>query len=128
MKYERELVIRSIKITDIGYITVIYFVSAFYVSMFIDKLLGKFDPEIADKTSTTRLLFECIFHVWCLGVLTYAVKNIVELIPFPLDGIYGYDHRRLKELDSAAIFSVIIIVFQKNLYDKLEYVYKRLNG
>ena len=51
------------------------------------------------------------------------MKNIVELIPFPLNEIYGYEHLRLKELHSAAIFTFAILYFQENLQKKLKYLY-----
>ncbi len=119
---EDELVIRSIKILDIGYVSVVYFVLAFIVSKAIDNMYGKFDPIEAKKKPRIYLYMNVIFHFFLLGITTYFARNIVELIPFPFDGVRGYDHYRLKELASASLFSVILVYYQTNLHAKLSYL------
>ena len=117
-----ELIIRSIKIIDIGYVTTIYFLSAFFVSIYLDKLYGKFDPKEADKKPKYIIYIEIILQFALLGILTYFARNIIEHLPFPLNGVRGYNHWQLKELTSASLFAVILILFQTNLHDKLMYV------
>jgi hypothetical protein len=117
-----ELIIRSIKLLDIGYISAVYFVMAFIVSKYLDRLYGKFDPKEADKKSIYRIYLEIIGQFAILGILTYFARNIVEQIPFPLNGIRGYNHLRLKELASASLFAVILVLYQNNLHAKLSYV------
>jgi hypothetical protein len=121
-----ELIIRSIKVIDIGYIAVIYFTLAFFISGSIDKWLGKFEAKA--RKSTLRLAAEVILHIWCIGVIVYIVRNIVERIPFPLNGIRGFEHRRVKELSNAAVFTFVMLFFQKHLRHKLEYLYERVFG
>jgi hypothetical protein len=99
---------------------------AFFLSIGIDRSLGPFNTKAAESKSTAVLLLEATVHIWLLGVLGYAVRNIVELIPFPLDGVAGYDHSRLGELKNAALFSVTVLVFQKNLAARLQYLYSRM--
>lgn len=122
----KELVIRSIKVVDIGYIAVIYFCLAFFLSALYDKVLGKFDTLAADKKSTITLFAEVIVHIWCIGITVYIVRNLVELIPFPLNGVYGFEHKRVKELSNAAVFTFILLFFQKHLREKLDYLYVRV--
>lgn len=118
-----ELLFRTIKITDIGYITVLYFFSAFFLSTWVDyRLLGKFDPRAADKKTVGRLLAECLLHVYLIGALIYIARNLIELIPSPLDGIAGFEHRRVKELGNAAVFTFIFLLFQRHLREKLLYI------
>lgn len=120
-----EFVIRGIKVIDIGYIAAIYFSIGFATAMFIDYVLGPYDRNLADRKSTLRLILEAILHIWVIGVLVYIARNIVEKIPFPLDGIHGFQHSRLKEIGSASFFSFIIMFYSYNLQGRLTYLYSR---
>lgn len=124
---KNELIIRSIKIIDIGFLTVFYFLIAFFSSVYIDKKLGQFDTRKADKKNIFILFLEIIVHIWLIGVFTYFVRNIIELVPYPLNGIDGYDHSKVKELGGGVVFTFVFFLFQTNLRDKLLYIYKRLN-
>lgn len=121
-----ELQIRGIKIIDIAYVAAIYLTLGAVLSITIDRQLGKFDPEEADKISTSQLYGEVLLHFASIGILIYIVRNIVEWIPFPLNGVYGYDHLRLNELKNAGLFAVIFFLFQNNLTNKLIYLSKRV--
>ena len=120
-----ELTIRGIKLIDISYISSIYLALGAISSIYIDKKLGKFDKLESDKKTKSRLYTEIILHFSFIGILTYFVRNFVEWIPFPLNGIRGYDHLKLRELSSASVFGVIFFLFQNNLRDKLIYLSNR---
>lgn len=120
-----ELTIRGIKLIDISYISSIYLTLGAVLSIYIDKKLGKFNAQEADKKSKSRLYTEVLLHFSLIGILTYLVRNFVEWIPFPLNGIRGYDHLKLRELTSAGTFGFIFIFFQKNLTTKITYLSNR---
>ena len=126
--FSTDVIIRSIKILDIGYITVIYFTLGFLISVGISKLLGDFNAEVENKKSTLRLFLEIVGHIWLIGVLVYIARNVVELIPFPLNGVLGFEHKRVKELGNAAVFTFVLLFFQAQLRSKLELLQKRLVG
>jgi hypothetical protein len=111
---------------DIGYLTVIYFMSGLGSAMLYDLILGDFDEERASNKSIVRLLAELTLHLWTMGVLIYVARNLVELIPFPLDGVAGFQHARVKELTNASIFSIVILMFSEHLKAKAKHVYQRL--
>ncbi len=117
-----EVILRGIKIVDIIYIGIIYFVLSYIVSKILDAYLGPFNKSEADKKSTFILEFEVAMHIIVLYILTYFARNIVELIPFPLDGVWGYNHLRLKELSSAALFFFVLTTYQTNLVKKMTYL------
>ena len=50
MNYKKELIVRSIKILDIGYITVIYVMLGIILARLCDKKLGKFDEKKQKKS------------------------------------------------------------------------------
>jgi hypothetical protein len=125
---EPSMQFRIVKALDISYLTVIFFTFGFIISMILDKHFGKFNSEEADKKSTLRLLVEIVLHVCLLGVIIYAVRNIVEKIPSPFEGKYGFQHKKLKELGNASVFIFFLMFYQKHLQEKMNYVYKRLSN
>lgn len=117
-----ELVIRSIKIIDISYITVLYFIFGYGVGNWLDSWLNwVFGDDMTNKT-ISELMFEIVIQVMLIGILAYISRNIVELIPYPLNGILGYDHQKVKELKSGALFTVFAIMFSHNFQDKVQKV------
>lgn len=121
-----ELQIRGVKVIDIAYVAAIYLTLGAILSITIDRQLGKFNPEEADEKSTAQLYGEVLLHFALIGILMYIVRNIVEWIPFPLNGMFGYDHLKLNELRNAGLFGVIFFLFQNNLREKLVYLSKRV--
>lgn len=115
------------KILAIGYVTVIYFFLGMGLAKLFDIFYGRFDKSSFNPSvnvSGLWLTLDIILHIFLLAIVIYAIRNVVERIPFPLDGIAGYKHSRLKELQGGIIFSSIAIIFSKNLTDKVKYFMK----
>jgi hypothetical protein len=124
----QDLLMRSIKIIDIGYIAVIYMAFSFFFAVLTDKIMGKFDEKKESAKPKWQLTLEVIIAVWAYGVLIYIVRNLVEVIPFPLDGYQGFEHKRVKELGSAIIFSFTYLLFSSYLKSKLSYYYNYISS
>jgi hypothetical protein len=120
------------KILDIGLVTVYYFLAASLTSLLLDSALGPFKvPHLkSDKTADLyeigKLCFEVILQFFFIGVLIYAMRNVVEHIPFPLEGVGGFQHSRLKEIDEAFVFIVVFMFYQKHLENKLYFLRDQL--
>ena len=121
------MIIRGIKILDIGFITAIYLTFGIVLAKLCDLVLGEFDEEKENQKTLWQVLIELFFYLWFIGVVVYVVRNIVQWIPFPFHGVYGYDHFRVKELINAVIFFVTFLQFQKYYQKKITYVFTRLN-
>lgn len=117
---------RSIKILDIGYISIIYIIVALSVSKTVDNILGEFDEMKERENPFWRKSIELAFTFWLYGVLIYVVRNVVERIPFPLHGYQGFDHYRVRELGSAAVFSISFMIFNNFVRSKVSYYYENL--
>lgn len=117
-----DLARRAIKIADIGYVTVLYFVIAFALGVSLDRAIGPFDAAAADRKPFARVMAECVAHIYLCGVVVYFARNAVERVPFPLDGVAGFAHGKVKELTNAAVFTFVFMYYQKNLRDKLMYL------
>lgn len=122
----KELVIRSIKVLDIGFITALYLTFGIVLAKLCDKVLGEFDEEKEHQKPLWQLLIELFLYLWFVGIVVYVVRNVVQSIPFPFHGVYGYDHFRVKELINAVIFFVMFLHFQEYYQKKIRYLFTRL--
>jgi hypothetical protein len=121
-KLKTEAIIRSIKMLDIGILTVLYFTLGYIFSWLINKIYYNFDPN----TSPNKFLvfLEVCAQVFIIGILVYILRNLINLIPFPLEGIYGYQHSRVRELYSGGIaISFGVFYAQDNIKEKLNYIF-----
>jgi len=119
----QELIIRSIKIVDIAYITIIYVTITILFSVYLDKLIGKFNKKENDKKSTIKIIFEIYANFIVIAIFGYIIRNIVELFPFPLDGSNGFEHSKIKELNGGLIVGFAIFFYQTNLRNKIDYLF-----
>jgi len=118
-KLQNELIIRSIKILDIGYIALLYFIPAMVLAQLMDQLYGEFDKDAELKKSMWQRAIEIIGLLWINAVILYIVKNLVELIPSPFHGLYGFNHFRVRDLTSAAMFTFVFLFCQNAFRSKL---------
>jgi len=114
------------KLLDIGCVTVYYFFAAFVLSWIVDRWMGPFDKEHHEKKPLLRLIAEILFQFFLLGVLTYVMRNIIGRIPFPLEGLGGFQHERLKEAHEAGVFVIVFLFFQEHLALSLKHLAVRL--
>jgi predicted PurR-regulated permease PerM len=122
---KKELILRSIKIFDIAYIFSFYAIAGFILSIILNKIYIKYDRNKYDKKSTFIILLEICFIFATIGIVVYMSKNLFEKIPFPLDGIYGYDHTKVKEINTAIPLTYTILFFSDGLRDKLYHISRR---
>ena len=127
INYKKEIVLRGIKLIDIGYITAIYMLLGILAAKLCDKYFGEFDADAENKKPFAQSMAELILYLWFIGIVIYIVRNLVPLVPFPLDGIYGFDHLKVKEVTSAATFAVAFIYFQVFYQQKLKHVFSRIS-
>ncbi len=118
----------AVKLFDIGLTTSYFFIIGIFVAAMFDKFYGKFRKDDYKNVSNIRLLFEILVHLSFLGIVAYALRNIVELIPFPLDGVAGFQHSRLKELEGGHVMAIVLFLFQQNLQKKISFFAKRAFG
>ena len=128
MNYKKEIAIRTIKIIDIGFITSIYLVLGIILAKLCDIYLGEFDEKTENKKPRWISIAELILYFWFLGIVIYIVRNIVPLIPFPMNGLYGFQHEKVKELSGDTTFAVAFVYFQNYYQKKLQNIFSRLKN
>ena len=126
MPYDPRII--TLKMFDILLLTVYYFLLAFYMATGMDYLLGKYDSANDDKKPTWRLMMEAIAYTFFLMVAFYLARNLIERIPFPFDGLWGFQHSRVKERGGDVVFIFLLFFYQDYYNKKLTYLAKRLVG
>ena len=121
--FENDLLMRGIKLLDIGYINVLYVLLAVVFAKLTDYMMGQFDSAEELKKHKPRLTLEFILAVWIYGIAIYIARNLVGLIPFPLDGYQGFDHHRVKEIGSATAFTFTYVLFSNYIKSKMLFYY-----
>lgn len=116
----------AVKLLDIGLVTIYFFILGLAAAKAFDAIMGDFDEEGYKDAPIWRLFVEIVVQLFSLGIIAYILRNIVKLIPFPLDGVAGFEHSRLKELDGGEVMALVLILFQRNLIDKVLYFVKRV--
>ena len=119
---------RIVKILDIGYTTLIYFMLAIFIASLMDILYGKYDAKIEKEKSVTRKTVDLVGMIWLNGIIIYFIRNFAALIPSPFDGYYGFHHNRLKELDSAYVFDFVLIYNQPNLVKRMDILFHNIKA
>jgi hypothetical protein len=121
----------AVKLLDIGVTYTYFFVIGLIIAKIFDYIYTNILDERDIKWTTYPIslyTLNIIFHFFLIGVTVYFVRNLVELIPYPLDGVAGFQHRRLKELGGGAVLVFMIFLFQKNLTDKIKIYANRVIG
>jgi hypothetical protein len=57
------------------------------------------------------------------SIILYLLRNFIELIPSPFNGICGLQHVRVKEIET--VTGIIFVLFFSYQFDFLEYVRER---
>ena len=107
-----------IRLMDIGLLGIYFIILSIAFSIGIEyifiEIFGK------EPVNTFLLILEILLYAAAIMIISYIIRNIVELIPFPLDKLYGYNHKRISELKGGVIFAFAIIIFMKNFKRKLD--------
>jgi hypothetical protein len=120
-----------VKLIDIGITYTYFFILGLVMAKVFDYVYIKRLHE--DKTDwktypISLFTLNLLLHFFLIGVSVYFIRNVVQLIPYPLEGVAGYQHHRLKELGGGAILTFMIFLFQENLSDKVHIYAKRVIG
>ncbi len=115
------------KVLDLGLVTLYYFLFALVFSILLSQLTILYESYTDQKQkSMTRLMFEIVANIFFVAVAFWIIRNVVERVPFPLDGYGGYQHRLLSTTSTSAIAALTLIIFQTKLSDKIRELNARI--
>ena len=124
---KKEVILRLIKIADIGYVTVLFFAVAIAFANLLDYLFVMWFGKENEKKSTTRILLELLCQIIFTGIFSYLGRNIIHFVSSPFNGLYGFDHFKVKEVNSGALLTMLMVIFQNSLQDKIIYLRTKQN-
>jgi hypothetical protein len=127
---QKELIIRTLKILDIMYLNFIFTFYGLCCAYIIDYMYKKFNMDFNhdkySKKSTYLIYIEIVTNIWINSIIVYIMRNILEHIPFPLDGMYNFEHKKVGELKNGISFSFFFIIFQINFNNKLRFLINKV--
>jgi hypothetical protein len=118
-----DIILRSIKILDIAFITFLYGLTALIMVVYLDKYVYvhvNFNTDTLDENkSNLMIFFEILIFLAINGICAYFVRNLIQMIPFPFEGVYGFRHEKVNEVKTGAIIVVILTSFSVRLQNKI---------
>ena len=123
---------RIIKIIAIIYVSIIYAVFALIITQILDKHVFHSETILLDKPTIEKeslywMLIHTFFIFGTLGAISYASRNVVQQIPFPLDGLYNFEYKRVKEVANGGAFVTILYAFSETIYKRYSQIKTKLN-
>ncbi len=107
-----------VKTLGVAWVGVLCFVFAFIVSRFIDN----YTPKLDKSKPKWQTFIEVCLQFGIIGVIVYLSRVFIKKIPFPLDGLQGYEHSALGELRSLPLMVFIFMFFQVKTHEKMKYL------
>jgi hypothetical protein len=131
--------IRSVKMIDIAYLFGSSSIIGYIVARILSNMFVFNENNYKDKEGkvTLKYKFKLGFHIIgemaIIGICIYISRQIIQLLPFPLDGwkgfgtpegFLGYKHKKLREWENPYPIAFFIILFQDHLKAKIAYFTK----
>jgi hypothetical protein len=110
---------RLIKSLDIAYVTILFFIFSFYSASVSDGIFYRIFGKNDDNNNYLILLMQISIQFGIIGVMSYIIRNIVQLIPYPFNHYYHYDRKRLNELIKGAFITTFLFLFSPHLQKKV---------
>jgi hypothetical protein len=116
----------AVKTTDIIYVTIIFFVFGYYIAKVSDNISDNLFGTEYKKLSRNELIVEIIFQMSLSILLSYFCKKVIDRIPFPLEGLGGFTHYKLKEftMSGGTFWMIGIFFYQRSLVKKINLLKK----
>ena len=124
----------SVKLFAIAFYSVLYFIFGFLTSILLNRVMPALNQKKTKKTvnddderSIFIIVIEIIINFALIGISFFLVRKIVKnYIPFPFEGVFGFQKDRLKEIQGGIIIASIYMSFQTKLVAKLNYLKQKL--
>jgi hypothetical protein len=112
---------------DIFTVAVYYFVFGSFMSITINQSMRTTSDDELKKISTISLIIDIMFTFGFIGLGFYLIRLLVKSIPYPLDGSFGYEHSKLREVSGGIIVAYVMYTYQTKLLKKMVELKTRFN-
>ena len=107
-----------VKLLGISFVGVLYFWLSVAASYPIDRYVFT-NHEQKKKKRIINEVIKISTQTALLMVIAYLVRNVVDRTHFPLNGLFGYNHLKLKEINGGIIIAFALLVTQYNLKHRI---------
>jgi len=111
-KKTKPLLYHIVRILDIFYVSNLYLILGIILSGLIDKYI------VIDYDSSRGYLINflfLLFLVCCIALSKYIIQYLIKFyIPFPLDGVAGFKHKNLPEINGNVILTFAFLIYLRN--------------
>ena len=125
------LVVYPFAFIDYLWVLTIYIMCSFGLSVLIDgHILAPFDKDKESNDSSFFIFMKILLQFSVQGFIAIMLCALLQKIPSPMKGIYGYDpHSTLGLLiRTPAIISVLLFALAQSLRARLLYFFSRFNN
>jgi hypothetical protein len=137
----------GIKWVAMIYVAVIQIVCCLVLSKIISKIIPPIKTKETEPTEPTKpsepnmysnnvsdkydepLHLTFIYSFLNLSLILisiYIMRNITQRIPYPLEGVAGYQHSRLREINGVFIANFVLLYYQTNFIDRLKIMFNKI--
>jgi hypothetical protein len=120
-------IITIIKCIALMYISILFVVSGIFTTHLCDKYI--FSNRLSkndNNKSIIRLTLEISIIIGFITILSYIGRNLIQLIPFPLDNFNGFQYSRVKELQTGTLLTVSLLLYNLTLSSKVTILKEKL--
>jgi hypothetical protein len=121
-----EIIFRSIKITGISYYLILAFIFSYTIATYIDNFFDYIYGHNYESKHIIILYLEVLSQIIVLAITSYILRNIIHLIPFPFEGVNGFQYLRVKEVSAPSTITMFLFIFQYRYQEKLLYIKDRM--
>jgi hypothetical protein len=109
------------KAADILLVSFYYIVFGLVASIILQILTRLYEEKTssADPKPIVRVVFEIGTTIAFVVVAFWIIRNVVEAIPSPVEGVGGYIHARLSTQTTSQIAALTLLIFQSTLLHKV---------
>jgi hypothetical protein len=113
----------------IFYITVFYVIFGIYVITLLDEYsVTSLFMHADDKHDSFFIsVLELAGIVGITACIAYVGKILIESIPFPLDGLYGFNYIEFIEKNTGHVLFIFLFGFSAIIFNKMEQIKDKLN-
>tara|TARA_X000000368_G_scaffold74035_3_gene54452 strand:- start:1196 stop:1588 length:393 start_codon:yes stop_codon:yes gene_type:complete len=123
------IMLRNIKIIDIGLLGMYYFVgSLIFITLFnkVFRTIFRTDKYPIKKVSTLTLFLQTCFQAGSISIISFYLRHFVRGIPYIFNGMYGYNHFRTKEVNGGVVIAFAMITVFSDFKERAIELAKRL--
>tara|TARA_B100001094_G_C18146853_1_gene781290 strand:+ start:1066 stop:1470 length:405 start_codon:yes stop_codon:yes gene_type:complete len=127
---EKKINLHLIKLSDIGLLGIYYTLGALLMITIFNKFFKLiFDSEKIKlkDVNTSILIFQISLEAAACGILAYILRRLIRNIPFPFDGVQGYNHFQTKEINGGVLIAFSVITVFSDFKDRINELVSRID-